>query len=737
MPETYVASTDTETGEQLDVCERARRCWHSGLEAESELREAFNLRMRFRASDQWNEGDIQNRGPDRPAIVVNLLEQPIQQVINSNLRNRPGGQISPGDEDATDEVAEYLQGRVRHIEYESDAQSAYATCIGYMASGGRGMVGLSIAFVDFDSLDQEPRIREIENPADWMLGPAKEPDKRDRRWAIGRQRYSIEEFKRLWPDADVIDASYYGQDATYADWGNGTDVWVAEFWEMDYKKRKLQRFSNGAAGFLDDAEFLRSLPPGVTALPGKANSATKDVPVVTQYLVSGVEVLDQTSWLGTRIPIYEGIASEFYADGKRCVKSLISDSLPSQQTYNCSESLKLESLVMAPKPKWLVSTEQISGHEDQWKTANTSTDATLFYNGLVDSRGNPVPPPDWKVFVPPIQQFQAVSDGAKQDVKLQTGFFDAALGNFNPEQQSGRAINLLQQQTGLGTTHYSEALASMLKLLYEDMIDIDTKLSMRKARSMRIIKPDGKHALARVNDSAAAKPILLGKGRFSVIVSTGPNQESQRDAASHFIDTVIAGDPQGWSLIRDIGAQIKKPQLGHYADEIAKRWTPPQFADQDPNAPPLPPQVQQQVAAGQQAMQENQQLKQIIQQKQVEEQGRYQRDMAVEQQKYATEELKSATQIRVAELNAKNDQLLTLMQARVDELERMSDEAHQARMQAHKQAHETGLQAHQQIHERVTAQEQADIQAQQAEAAQIAQAQQPPDNGAIADQVEA
>jgi hypothetical protein len=687
---------DNEDYSSLDIPEQVRRYWHDGIEAEREQRDEFDKRMRFRAGDQWDAADVTARGKDRPAIVVNLLEQPIQQIVNSNLKNHPGGKVSPADDAATDQVAEYFQGRVRHIEYESDAQHAYGTCVAYMATGGHGLVGLTVDYIAHDSLDQEPRIRAIDDPANWVLGPAQETDGSDRRWAIGRCRYSVEEFKRQWPDAAVIDASWFGADAKYAEWGDGRDIWIAEYWRLDYKKRKLQRYSDGSEGFADDKDFQAWLRPGVVALTGEGNSAMKDCPVVTQYLVSGAEELDKTPWLGSRIPVYEAIANQFYADGKRIEKSAISDSLPSQQTYNCSESLKLESLVMAPKPKWLVSTEQIAGHEQAWKTANTSSDATLFYNGTVDSRGNPVPPPDWKVFIPPIQAFQMVSDGAKQDVKLETGFFDAALGNLDPQTQSGRAITALQQQTGLGTSHYSQALAHVLKTLYEDIIEVDRKLTGNKIRSMRIVKPDGKHDRMRVNDSAAAMPLLVSRGRLGVIVSIGPTQQTQREAASDFIDSVVQYDPQGWALIRDIGARIKEPDLGHYADEIADRWTPPQFANQDEN---LPPEAQQAMGMVQQLQQENGQLKQAIQQKQVEEQGKYQRDMAVEQQKYATEELRAATQIRVAELNAKNDQLLAMMDARVKQLEAQSDRMADMLKLGHAQAHEHAMQKEEHFHE--------------------------------------
>jgi len=687
---------------------------------ESDMRREFAKRMRFRAGEQWEDYDKTARGKDRPAITVNLLEQPVQQVINSNLRNRPGGKVSPADDEASNDVAEFWQGRIRHIEYASDSQVAYATCIGYVAAGGRGLVGLTIDYVSPDSFEQEPRIRSIEDPACWALDPsAKEPDGRDMRWAIGRQKFSVEEFKRRWPDAEVVTASFFAEDDTYRDWSEGTDVWVGEYWRLDYRKRKLQRYSNGTSGFADDKEFTRSLPPGVTALSGEGNTREVEYPYVTQYLISGCEVLDQTDWPGTRIPLYEVIATEFYAEGKRIIKSLISDSLPSQQTYNFSESLKLEAVALAPKPKWIVTSEQIAGHEQQWREANTSTSATLFYNGMTDSRGNPVPAPTWQVFVPPVEEFAVVSNAAKEDVKATTGFFDPALGALDPARQSGKAILALQQQTGVGIIHYSENLGRALKALYQDVIEIDRKLHANFIGKLRSILPDGKHELMGVNDPNAQKPLLLGKGRYEVVISVGPSYQTQRQAAGDFIDTVASSDPQGWALIRDIAAKLKEPELGHFADEIAVRWTPPQFAQQDPNAPPLPPQVQQQMALVPALTQRVNELNAVIQQKQVEEQGKFEREMATEKMKYATEELRASTQIQVAELNAKNDFLLTTTEARVKAMLADFEGAIKGSLQAHKQSHEAGLAAMEHVHAIHQGQQQQDLASQAA--AQAAQ----------------
>jgi hypothetical protein len=561
---------------------------------------------------------------------------------------------------------------------------AYGTAIGYTASGGFGLIGLTLDFISPDSLDQELKIREIEDPYQWVWDRTyKEVDARDMAWAIGRQKYSHAEFKRAFPGKEIVDASFYKEDDTYADWGDGKNVWVAEYWKLDYKKRKIARFTDGSSGPVD-------APENNGKKVVRRSVAEREYPYPCQYLISGIEVLDKTPWPGKRIPIYPVYGTKYYVDGKLVVKSVIADSLTSQKSYNFNKSLELEALSLAPKPKWVLAAEQISGQEQAWKTANTSTDAALFYNGMSDSTGKALPPPKWEVFQPDIQSFSISAQQAKDDIRA-TSLSQTALGEFDTRRQSGKAVEALQGAAGQGQIHYSESLSQALKALYLDIIEIDPKLN-RGAKTLRYIKPDGKHDMARVNDPAAQKPLMLGDGRYDVIVSTGPSQDSQREAASDFIDTVAQHDPEGFALIRDIAAQIKKPVLGHYADEIAKRWTPPQFQQQDPNQPPLPPQVQQQLALVPQLTQQLHQLSAVIEQKQVEEQGKFQREMAVEQQRFKTAELNGSIQIRVAEINALKDQYATEVDARVKELESRIDGSTKTTIQQHKQAHEHGMQ---------------------------------------------
>lgn len=663
--------------QEIDIPEEARLCWETSIRAEGDLRDKETECLKYRAGEQWDPKDINKRGRDRPAVVINLLEQPITQVVNSNVANRPGGQVTPGDEAASPEVAEVLQGRIRHIEYVSNANVAVGTMIDYASAAGRGMIGLTIDWISPDSADQELRIREIKDPAQWRTDPnAQERDKSDARWRIGRQKISRAEFKERFPDKQIVDVNWGKGDSTASEWVDPDDVWIAEYWKLTTSKKKVYRYPDGTSG--------------VQKQRGGKVVRISDYPSITQYLISAVEVLDETPWLGKRIPLYDMVPKLFYVEGKPIQKSQISDSLVPQKMYNFSESLKMEAMALAPKPKWVMTRKQVEGYEDEWKTANNNNEAALFYNNEADESGTRAAPPEWKIFAPPIEVFENASLAAKDDVRATSGLGNTALGEFDTKRQSGEAVRALQSTAGQGTQHITEALGNTLKPMYQDIIEIDPLLN-KGPRSVPTRSADGKQKLVRVNDKTAQKPLMLSDGRYGVIVSTGPSQESQQQAAADFLGNVQQHDPAGWALVRDIGAEIQEPYLGPFARELAKRWIPPQFAQQDPSQLPLPPQIQQIIAQHGQLVQTVQQQAKVIQDKQVEEDGKFKREMAIQEIKRDIEIYKLEVSERIAASKATNAVGLADIQADLKRFETVLKQSHEKELAAHQAAHEVGM----------------------------------------------
>src|SRR3546814_1354065 len=74
-----------------------------------------------------------SEGGARPCLVFDQTNQYIAQVVNDSRQNKPGIKVIPVDSGADIEVAEKLEGIVRHIEYSSRAGIAYDTAQEYAA----------------------------------------------------------------------------------------------------------------------------------------------------------------------------------------------------------------------------------------------------------------------------------------------------------------------------------------------------------------------------------------------------------------------------------------------------------------------------------------------------------------------------------------------------------------------------------------------------------------------------
>ena len=111
----------------------ARHRFQMAISTLSDSRENELDDLKFAAGNgdnQWQwpadvlgtRGSIQGQTVNaRPCLTINMLPQHIRQITNDQRQNRPAGKVIPVDDKADVQVAEVLDGMVRHIEYISDA----------------------------------------------------------------------------------------------------------------------------------------------------------------------------------------------------------------------------------------------------------------------------------------------------------------------------------------------------------------------------------------------------------------------------------------------------------------------------------------------------------------------------------------------------------------------------------------------------------------------------------------
>src|SRR5581483_5550344 len=328
-----------------DLLETARKRFALAKSEEEEIRREAKKDLAFLAGEQWDARTKHEREREgRPALVINKLPTFVQQVVNDARSNKPAIKVSPKESGVNTDTRDVVQGLIRHIEYDSDADVAYNTAEEYAVSCGFGYYRLVTEYCEERSFDQEIKIKRIADPFTVYFDPAaKEVDRSDADWCFVVESYSKDEFAARWPKAEASSSNFFAGASDEDGWFTEDQVRVAEYWYVEMEPRTLVLLSTGETAF--DDELPEELPEGVEAL--KEREVT--VRTVKCAVINGQEVLEENDWPGQWIPIVPVWGKELMVDGKRKLFSLIRWQRDPQQLFNYYKTAMAETVGLSPK----------------------------------------------------------------------------------------------------------------------------------------------------------------------------------------------------------------------------------------------------------------------------------------------------------------------------------------------------------------------------------------------------
>lgn len=610
-----------------DIIAEAKARFTLAEEAETEIRRLALDDLEFRSGKQWADNIEQDRNRDgRPCLVINRLPQFINQITNDQRQNRPAIKVHPVDDVADVETAKVIQGLIRHIEYNSNAETAYDTAFESAAMGGFGYFRIITDFVSPDSFDQEILIKRIRNPLSVFFDPyAQEPDGSDANWAFIVDDYSKDKYRSEFPDSELASPE--------SDWrsiGNASPGWVkddnaqvAEYFYKEMQEATLHLLSTGET--VRDADLQGRLADAAAAniQVNVVRSRQTRIPVIKWVKINGIEILEQTEWLGSYIPIIPVYGAELYVNGKRILESVIRHAKDPQRMFNYWKSAETEAIALAPRAPFIMAEGQDEGFEEMWATANRRNHSSLKYRPTTVA-GQPLPPPQRQSFEPAVQAISQASMMAADDLKATTGIYDTALGNQSQD-TSGIAIQRRNNQSQTSNFHFIDNLTRSLRHTGRILVDLIPKI-YDTARTARIVKEDGDQKVVKINqphEDENGKQVIysLDVGTYDVTVDTGPSFASRRQEAAASMLSLSSSMPQIMQSAADlIVKNMDWPGAQDIADRL-KKLLPPQLQD-DGKQKDIPPQVQAQMQQMQQMIQQlSQHLNektQIIEQKTIE-----------------------------------------------------------------------------------------------------------------------
>lgn len=628
---------ETARGKQREADEpilaKARARLKEAIESEAQLRIRMLADQKFSANlsgdEQWDPQALTLRVKEgRPHMTVDRLSQPIYSLANQARESGAHLRIEPVDEGADVETAEVVQGLTRNIENQSRANLAYVWAREAAIRMGRGFVRIvaeyarhaspqDVARHAFDAsyFDQDLRIKRVLNPFNVYpdSANAQEPDYSDGRYYLVVQDYAVPQYlSEYGAQSSVVGLDDFASIGDHrSQWAPGGKIRLAEFYDIESTWETLYFFRDNLdqpvivlAGALED--MRAQLASRQRFIAGDAENVRQlEVRQIKWYKLNGVEILERSDVPGKWIPIIPVLGEELFVDGERDYRGIVRGAVEAVKGYHFQVNGLIEAVNLIPKAAFVASAGQIKNFEQIWANANTETYAVLPYNEI-SVAGQLVPAPQRNSPAPPIQALVAAILHMDEGIKASTRYFDASLGKAGP-QESGVAIGQRQRQGDIATSHF-DANFRDITLAHIGRILIDQIPYYYDARRVaRIIGADEQRRTVTLNapfkdEQGIDRLYQIGVGQYDAHVEAGPGYATRQAETREDLRETLKAVPGSFPVIADLYFKA----LGH--PDLAARFKkglPAEFREPGPGEPaPLPPEVQQQMAALQEQLQQ-------------------------------------------------------------------------------------------------------------------------------------
>jgi hypothetical protein len=725
-----------------DLIREARERWNRAAEAEEQQRGRIVLAKKFRAGDQWHaaikaarEGKDPEQGkspqPGRPCLVVDRLSQPVRQVSNTIKNASFGFDVLPAGGSSDQDTADIFKGYLRWMMNNSRGESPIEWAADQAIEGGIGWFRLRTDYINEtwdgklteEAMWQALFMERITNNLTVYCDPsAMRPTRSDAQWMFVTEDISRDEFERLYPNADIrgLDAFMSTGDMgkRTGEWVSESTVRIAEYYRIEYTNRHLYQ--------LQDGSVVEEKPDDKADI--KAERVMR-VPSVKCDKINAVESLQQFEWAGSRIPLIPVLGEELNVDGQVHLRGVIEEGMDAQRMVNYTYSGAMEIFALAPKNAPMVAAGAVANYKQIWQTRNIINHAYLPFDPW-DQEGKEYPTPMLDTTEPPIQAAVELMRVSEDAIKATTSTGDASLGNTNPNERSGRALQALQAQSDLANSNYPDNVKRALIYAGELAVEIIPKITT-KGQIIHILGMDDEPEQVMVGqpyqegpngqpqpsppnitpeiaqlEGSLHKFYDLNNGRYAVTVSVGKATATKREEGAQALGELIPHLPPEMAAVAtpDYVEQLSFPGSHKIAEKL-RNALPPQLQDKN-DQPQIPPAVQMQM---QQMQAELQKAQQFIQTKQAEQQGslqetqiKTQADMQKAQMGFANElklqEMKNANAIAVARISAAKAMMDPQAEAAEERLATGLQMAHDVGMAAMEHQHELEQAAQQHDH---------------------------------------
>lgn len=561
----------------------------------------------FIYDEQWDEKALaQREAEERPALTLNFLPTHINLVTGGIRKNRfdikvirraglaEDGIVSLGGQ--TYSNADIMGGMIRDIQSRSMAFDQYINASQHAAEGGFGWLRVKKVRPEDDPGNVELRVVREQNRYSVMIDPQSTMiDHSDMRWAIVSVCMAKRDFETRYPEEDSKFNSghpeYNTKDSDltgFGDWWTNHDkdqVRVIEYWWREPVKRTIvhlmrreeERFErmdvweDEVEDVLDELETM-----GWIEDPERDREELDTDRVMVCHMTHKRILEEPVEWEGCHIPIVMVRGRTVDYDGKTHYLGLTHFAKDAQSMTNYWATAATERVALAPKDGWVLSAQQIQGHEKEWESGGPPLGYRTYNQTGMEGEHIPIreePPPL------PSAELSLVGIG-RDSIKDTVGLHDANLGRPSNE-VSGAAIRNRQAAGMTATYDYPDNLASALTRLGKILVDLIPRVYTGQ-RVQRIVMEDEESTADVVlnqviKDRQSGKNVLvaaIGLARYDVTVKPGPSFASQREEMVAMLTELGKNNPQAIQPILHLIVQGMDIPYGGEVTRILKGLVP-------------------------------------------------------------------------------------------------------------------------------------------------------------------
>lgn len=498
-----------------------------------------------------------------PKFEINKVATELNRIIAEYRNNRITVKFRPGDKEASEELANKLNGLFRADYEETDGGEACDNAFDDAATGGFGCFRLTSMLVnEYDPMDERQRIaiEPIYDPSRsvWFDPDAKKYDKSDAMWAFCMYSLSPEKYEAEYGKTPPASLDVTTMTGWEYDWFEPEVVYIAKYYEVRKESVDVISYRQPLTGEIAtyDSDQIEDIEDEL-AIAGFQEVARRSVKRRRVYVsvVDGQNFLEKPRRIpGEHIPLIPVYGKRWFIDDIERVEGHIAKAMDPQRLYNLQVSMLADTAAQDPGQIPIVGMEQIRGLEKHWEARNKKRPAFLPLREVKDKAGNIISGATPAGYTQPAVMNQALAALLQQtsaDIQEVTGGSQAM--QQMPSNVAQETVNNLMNRSDMASFIYLDNMAKSLKRAGEVWLSMAREV-YGSDREVRVVNEDGTDDIALMNaqvvDRQTGQVVALNDlstGRYDVTVDVGPSYTARRDATvsvlTNVLSTMLPNDP--------------------------------------------------------------------------------------------------------------------------------------------------------------------------------------------------